>query len=137
MTTERTDSALVRSLAREIAEAVGAYLRTGAQRAIDLRSLPMSDADRVALERWLGEGEIRATLSVAGRSDVRETRFSGVWWVRHFGDADRIAAERIEITAIPEILSSDVADIAAALTQLEAELAVGPFPPSMEEVEHD
>ena len=42
-------------------------------------------------------------LKVAGTSEIWETRYAGVWWVRHFGAGDKIAAERIEIAAIPQI----------------------------------
>lgn len=130
------DSPLVRSLAGEIAEALGVFLRGGAPAAIDLRGLPMSEADRAALESWLGEGEVKATLDVAGRSEVKETRFAGVWWVRHFGAGDHVAAERIEIVSVPAILVADAADMAVALRRLNEELDFPEVMPSKEVAEH-
>lgn len=129
-------SLLVLTLAREIAEALEAHVRDATPSAIDLRGLPMSDDDRTALEAWLGEGEVKATLDVAGRSEVRETRFAGVWWVRHYGGGDRIATDRIEITALPDILRADAVDIAAALRRLNDELDEPGFMPSKEVAEH-
>lgn len=118
----RLSGGVARSLLREIGDRLGDHARTGEPHAIDLRSLPMTDADRTELEAFLGQGEIQATMDIAGRSEVRETRFAGVWWVRHYGADDHIAAERIEIAPVPEILIADATDIAVALDRLEAEL---------------
>ncbi|MBK8455803.1 MAG: hydrogenase expression/formation protein [Phyllobacteriaceae bacterium] len=129
-------SALALILVREIGQALAAFAESGEPAAIDLRGLPMSDADREELLAWLGDGEIAATLAVAGRSEIRETRFTGVWWVRHFGTDDRIAAERIEIASVPDILIADMADVTAAAARFDDELAELSIPPSMEEAEH-
>ena len=109
---------LAQSVLQEIAQHLSVLAAEGETGAIDLRSLPMTAADRSELEDSLGRGEVEATLNVAGMSEVWETRYSGVWWVRHFGADDKIAAERIEITAIPEILVTHGADIAAAAAAL-------------------
>jgi hydrogenase-1 operon protein HyaF len=113
---------LADSLLREIAEHLDGLVRTGERSAIDLRSLPITAADRSELEERLGRGDIEALLTTAGTSEVWETRYAGVWWVRHLGAGGKIAAERIEITTCPEILISDAADIAAASKRLTEDL---------------
>ncbi len=110
------------SLLREIAERLDVLARTGECSAIDLRSLPITAADRSELEERLGHGDIEALLTTAGTSEIWETRYAGVWWVCHLGAGGKIAAERIEITACPEILLSDVADIATASKKLAEDL---------------
>lgn len=113
---------LADSLMQEIAQRLEALAQRGLSDAIDLRSLPMTPADRRDLEARLGHGDVAAMLDVAGRSEIWETQYAGVWWLRHFGAGDRIAAERIEITPLPDILKTHSADIAAASARLRAEL---------------
>lgn len=115
---------LADSLLREIARHLARLADTGETAAIDLRSLPMSTADRDELEDRLGRGDVEADLDVAGRSNIRETGYAGVWWVRHYGGDGRIAAERIEITTVPEIIVTHGADVAAAATRLRDDLSV-------------
>ena len=115
-------SGLAQSVLREIAERLAALARTGERGAIDLRSLPLTSADRGELEDKLGRGDVTAKLTVAGTSELWETRYSGVWWIRHYGAGDKIAAERIEIAAVPEILVAHEADIAAACARVRADL---------------
>ena len=86
---------------REIQALLEAFSATGQTAAIDLAGMPLTRADRDVLENFLGRGEVEATLDVAGRSEIWETAFSGVWWVRHWG-GDAVASEPIEITEIPE-----------------------------------
>ncbi len=105
-----------------IAGHLAALAGAGESAAIDFRSLPLTAADRGALEGLLGRGEVSAKLDVAGTSELWETRYSGVWWVRHRGDDERIASERIEIAPIPEILVSHEADIAVAAARIREEV---------------
>ena len=113
---------LAQSVLREIAGHLDALARGGEAAAIDLRSLPMTVADRGELESRLGRGEVSVKLELGGASELWETRYSGVWWVRHKGDDDRVASERIEITAIPEILKSQEEDVAAAAARIREEV---------------
>jgi hydrogenase-1 operon protein HyaF len=113
---------LAQSVLGEIAERLAAFASTGETAAIDLRSLPLTSADREELEDKLGRGDVTARLTVAGSSELWETRYSGVWWVRHSGADDKVAAERIEIAAVPEILLAHNADIVAACARLRADL---------------
>jgi hydrogenase-1 operon protein HyaF len=90
--------------------------------AIDLRSLPMSPQDRAELERALGEGEVQATVNAKGLSKLRETRVSGVWWVEHFDEQGELVAELIEVSRVPELLSSAPDEIAAGARALRAHI---------------
>jgi hydrogenase-1 operon protein HyaF len=102
---------------REIHARLESFAATGQTGAIDLAGMPLTRADREALEAFLGRGEVSATLDVAGRSEIWETAYSGVWWVRHWG-GDAVASELIEFTAIPEILKTDRTDAAGAVKRL-------------------
>lgn len=99
---------------------------------IELTAMPLTSEDRTDLEQRLGRGEVFATIESAGRSEVWETRFSGVWFVRHFGENDRIASECIEFGAAPAILLSHRADMAAAAGRLSAALQ----PVALETTDH-
>jgi hydrogenase-1 operon protein HyaF len=90
----------------------------GSAASIDLRSLPMSPADRAQLQQVLGEGEVQATLTAQGVSRIRETRVCGVWWVEHFGQDRELVAESIEVTLIPDILKAAVDEIGPAAGDL-------------------
>jgi hydrogenase-1 operon protein HyaF len=98
--------------------------------AIDLRSLPMSPLDRAELQRVLGEGEVQATVNAQGLSKMRETRVSGVWWVEHFDQQGELIAELIEVSRVPEILSSASDEIAAGARALRAQIAMAAVPPA-------
>lgn len=123
MNIDRMRTGMAQSLLREVAQGLATLAATGTPTALDLRSLPMTGADREELEQTLGRGDVAVTLEAAGRTEVWETRFAGVWWLRHFGSDDRIAAETIEITAVPDIVTAHPDDIAAASRRLMAELA--------------
>jgi hydrogenase-1 operon protein HyaF len=131
-----TRTGMARSLLHEIARHLSKLEGCGEASAIDLRSLPMTQADREELEELLGCGDVDITLKAAGKSEIWETRFSGVWWVRHFSGDDRIAAETIEITSIPEILIAHRSDISAASKRLEREISALQEMRSQEEVRH-
>ena len=115
-TTGMTDA-----LMTEIARHLAALALNGTETAIDLRSLPLSDADRQELEQRLGKGEVTAELQVAGASEVWETRFAGAWWIRHRGAGGQVSSEEIEICQVPEILKAHPADIAESAQRLAKE----------------
>ena len=93
--------------------------------AIDLRSLPMSPQDRTELERVLGDGEVQATVRADGLSSIRETSFSGIWWVTHCNPQGEMIAELLEVTLVPEILASAPDEIAAAAQALRERMSLG------------
>ena len=109
---------MAQSLFSEIADRLASFAASGEKSAIDLHSLPLTPTDLKELESLLGRGEVEAELNVAGRSEIWETGYSGVWWVRHYGDGDKIASQSIEITACPKILAADAEDIAAAANRI-------------------
>lgn len=113
---------LVESVLRELCDRLELLAATGETTSIDLRSLPMTDADRTDLDARLGRGEVEAVLAVSGRSQVWETGFSGVWWIRHFGAGEKISSEEIVVAAVPDILASHKADISASAERLAVEL---------------
>jgi hydrogenase-1 operon protein HyaF len=131
-----TRTGMARSLLNEIARHLSKLEKGGEESAIDLRSLPMTQPDREELEELLGRGDVDVKLMAAGKSEIWETRFCGVWWVRHFSGDGRIAAETIEITSIPEILIAHRSDISAASRKLEHEISAGQETRSKEEVRH-
>jgi len=102
----------------EIGRLLDHLATTGAGGAIDLRSLPLTAADRDQLEALLGRGEIHAELDLAGRSEVWETDYPGAWWIRHFGAGGRVASEVIAVCPVPDILAAHPADIRAGAVRL-------------------
>ena len=110
------------SVLAEISRLLEALAGSGEPGFIDLRSLPLSDADRAQLEALLGRGEVRVEMDLAGASEVWETAYSGVWWIRHRGAGDKIASETLSVCTIPEILISHPVDIEAAASRLRQEL---------------
>lgn len=110
------------SVLTEIGRMLETLADSGEPGSIDLRSLPLSDADRAQLEETLGRGEVRAELELVGASEVWETAYPGVWWIRHRGAGDKIATEEISVCPIPQILITHPADIEAAASRLRNEL---------------
>ncbi|MEJ1963614.1 MAG: hydrogenase expression/formation C-terminal domain-containing protein [Gammaproteobacteria bacterium] len=94
----------VAAIATEIASLLDRLAADAEAGAIDLRSLPMTTADRLGLEQLLGPGEVRATIDADGVSTVRETGIAGVWWTEHRNRQGEVLAELIEICRVPEIL---------------------------------
>jgi hydrogenase-1 operon protein HyaF len=110
------------SVLAEVSRLLEHLAQTGEPGFIDLRSLPLTAADRDELDALLGRGEVRADLDLAGASEVWETAYPGAWWVRHRGAGDRIAAEEIAVCPVPEILKTHPADIDAAARRLRNDL---------------
>ena len=118
----------VAALLTELTSLLDGLAETRMPAAIDLFSLPMSPQDRSELERVLGQGEVRATIDAEGRSTLRETRMSGVWWVEHRDAQGALVAELLEVAQVPAILASEFDEIAAAARSLRAHLSSGACP---------
>jgi len=112
-------------LLHEIATLLDALLAGGRAGSIDLRSLPLTPADRDYLRGRLGEGEVRGELHALGPSEVRETAYRGVWWVTHRNAAGELCAELIEVTPWPAILQAEREEIEGAVQRLRAQLGDG------------
>lgn len=97
----------------------------GTTGAIDLFSMPMIPGDRERLQEALGEGEITATFDSAGVSTIRETGVAGVWWIEHRDPEDKIVADLIEVTTVPELLVSRPEEVRRGARQLRQRLADG------------
>ncbi len=107
----------------EIRHALSNWLDNGVTHAIDLGSIPMAPNEETELLETLGQGEIRATLSALGDSEVFETGIAGVWLVTHRNEDDALVGRFIEICHIPEILKSQTEDARYALQALDNLLA--------------
>lgn len=95
----------------EIAAMLKRLLDEGTEDSVDLRSLPLSMADRNWLDSKLGRGEVEILLDAGGRSVLTETAYPGVWKVVHRDDRERVVAELIEVARVPAIVKADGADI--------------------------
>jgi hydrogenase-1 operon protein HyaF len=96
---------------REIAARLDSLARGGAGGVIDLGAMPLSPADKAWLAEQLGPGEVDIKLNLDGPSDVRETRYAGVWWLVHRNPNEVVTGEFIEIARIPELVMAHPDDI--------------------------
>jgi hydrogenase-1 operon protein HyaF len=112
------DDGLVDALTVEIGDLLRRLIDQGEQGAIDLLGLPLSPSCVAALEQRLGQGEITAVLDAAGRSEIRETGYPGVWWIRHADEKGRVVAMLIEVAFVPDILRANIDDMALGCERL-------------------
>jgi hydrogenase-1 operon protein HyaF len=108
----------IAAILSELAMLLERLATQGESAMIDLSSLPMSDLDRLELQRVLGTGEVCATLDAQGVSTVRETGIAGVWWIDHRNASGEPLAELLEVALCPQILASapdEVLNAAGAL----------------------
>ena len=106
----------------EVRHALEALLESGQTSVIDLRSIPLAPGEETAIIETLGQGEVHAHLDALGRSEIYETRYPGVWLVSHYNEAGDLVSRFIEITQLPDILSSQHEDMANALSALTGKL---------------
>jgi len=117
-----TQTGNLKPLLYEIRHALVQLLKTGEKTVIDLSAMPMSDSELLTLEQFLGKGEVSAELNILGKSRVEESRFSGVWLVRHLDEAGEKDRLFIEIDTVPPLLCAQTEDIHHGLSQLEQSL---------------
>ena len=115
-----TGAGVAKALMREITEALGEYVRTRRSHVIDLTGMPLSEEDRQYLDRRLGRGELSINIDAIFCTRIEETRYAGVWRVRHYGSDGELRGERIEVIDVPEIVRAGSADIARCARRLEA-----------------
>ncbi len=106
-----TQTGMLLALLRELDEALRALIMEETCHVVDLSTLPLSTTDRTMLNSVLGEGEMCIDLEALGRSQIRESSFPGVWWVRHEGPDGKLLADHIEVTYIPEIVPAHASDV--------------------------
>ncbi len=112
----------VQPILNEVLHALDRLIDTGESTTIDLASLPFGPGELEALEASLASGEVSAQLDALGTSTIRETLYPGVWWIEHRNVYDEVVGRYLEITRMPEILSSQVADICAGRARLGEQL---------------
>ena len=120
---EATVGAGLAAILCEIATLLERLVSTGEPGAIDLRSLPLSPADRALLLQSLGTGEVDVRLQANGESRMRETAVHGVWWTEHRDSDGVLLATLIEVARVPEILLLDDDDLARGASRLRASVA--------------
>jgi hydrogenase-1 operon protein HyaF len=108
----------VAAILTEVAAALEGLAANGETALIDLRSLPMSPADREELLAVLGQGEVTATLDAQGVSTLRETAVAGLWWTLHRDQTGNVTAELLEVAWVPQILAAHPQDVALAAAEL-------------------
>lgn len=112
----------VKPLLHEIKHALENLIENGETSIIDLRSIPLAPGEEDKILSTLGKGEVQARLNSLGLSEINETQYAGVWVVTHYNDEDSIISRFIEVTRMPEILSSQTEDIRAAYSSLTLDL---------------
>ena len=125
-TVHQPDSAtLLRPVLDEVRHAMDRLVQSGESSVVDLTSLPFGPGDEERLLRFLGEGEVSATLNTLGRSRFWETRFPGVWLVVHYNAEHVRIAFQIEVAEVPALLKSQKGDVADGLERLTSLLPQG------------
>ncbi len=112
----------VKPLLHEVKHALENLIEKGETSIIDLRSIPLAPGEEDKILSTLGKGEVQARLNSLGLSEINETQYAGVWVVTHYNDEDSIISRFIEVTRMPEILSSQTEDIRAAYSSLTLDL---------------
>lgn len=112
----------VKPLLHEIKHALENLIENGETSIIDLRSIPLAPGEEDKILSTLGTGEVQAKLNALGLSEVIETQYAGVWVVTHYNDENNIISRFIEVTTMPNILSSQTEDIMAAYSSLTIDL---------------
>lgn len=116
---EFNPSSQVLALLQELQGMLAALAQDGKVNSIDIRSLPLSPVDYEELMQFLGIGEVSATVNALGLSEIKETRFSGIWWLRHLNSHDEIVAEIIEVAPLPDILKTQTPDLIDSVNVLQ------------------
>lgn len=114
---------LANSLYFEILEAIQKLHNEGKPEIISLKTLPLTPQDLEEMDNFLGLGEIEAKIDVAGLSKVWETKFSGVWRVRHLARDEKVMVDEIVIDYVPQILLTHSHDIDMAIRKLQGLLS--------------
>ena len=109
---------MVEALLHELAGYLQALLDHEQAHTIDLHGLPIDESGKNHLRDKLGQGEVDITLKTMGESRIYETAYSGVWWVSHYDAEARLISEFIEVAWIPEIVKSQMMDVAQSAGQI-------------------
>lgn len=102
----------------------------GETNSIDLRRAPLGPEDLTALKKMLGQGEVSAELQSLGSTRIYETAVSGVWWITHCNQDDKLLGEFIEVTSCPDLLKTHPEDLRSGSTRLRSRLSEEACAPS-------
>jgi len=102
------------ALLREVADHLLTVSQGGDRQVVELTNLPLSEGDFQLLAEKLGRGEVEARVNAAGPTEVFETSFPGVWWVKYLGEDERVITQQLEIGTVPMILEAHHEDIQAS-----------------------
>jgi hydrogenase-1 operon protein HyaF len=80
--------------------------------------MPLAPGEFDRIEAALGEGEVKATLDALGPSEIRETRYSGVWLVTHRNATNEVMGRYIAIARMPAVLLAQEPDMRRGLADL-------------------
>lgn len=118
------DIDIATGILQQVRAALKAFHESGRPQSIDLRHQPRISASSYHfLEESLGRGEVAATVHAELHAEIFETRYAGVWWVRHRDERGEITTEILEVTEVPALLKAHRVDMLGALRQLEQYLA--------------
>ncbi|RDH83935.1 MAG: hypothetical protein DIZ80_07315 [endosymbiont of Galathealinum brachiosum] len=112
----------VMPLLHEVKHALHNLIKNNQTAIIDLRSIPLAPGEEEKIIKILGRGEIEAQLHALGSSEIIESQYSGVWIITHYNQDKDIISRFIEITLLPDILSSQKEDMQEAYNNLSATL---------------
>jgi hydrogenase-1 operon protein HyaF len=112
----------VRPILFEVLHALDKLFDESTPTTIDLASLPFGPGELDSLQAQLGHGELEARLDSLGNSLIYETTYPGVWWIEHRNVNDEIVGRYLEVTRLPDILSSQTADMKVGYARLEEQL---------------
>lgn len=108
----------VAAVLHEIAALLERLHANGETSVVDLGTMPMAPEDYEQLHAALGEGEVEANVYAEGVSRIRETGVHGVWWLELRDGDGHMVAELIEITTVPRILQTSIADVGLGLERI-------------------
>jgi hydrogenase-1 operon protein HyaF len=105
---------MAQALLRELADHLESIAQEGGRHVVELTNLPITPQDIILLDRMLGTGEVTATVHASGDTEIRETHFPGLWWVRYLGSEGNLITQQLEIAATPLILEAHADDMRAS-----------------------
>ena len=105
----------------EIEQALEELLNSKQVHRIDLRAMPWSAGEEHKLEQMLGRGEVTIELNALGKSIFQETRYSGVWLISHYNEAEELIGKIIEISYLPDMVFAQQEDISRGLERLKTQ----------------
>ena len=100
----------------------------------DLSREPLSSADNEELKSILGRGEVDATVNALGKSNIRETAVSGIWWITNYNEQGCVIGECIEVTPCPDLLKTVPDELDSALAGLQDKISEYTQRPTSDEV---